>query len=256
MIVIETEYLNQLWFKIGDLFLNETFCLRGAGKYYLYLHNVLMRVKNYNTYELDLRDMGYSSKKINHLLRSYIDPDDFNHCLDDIIYNSKRWRIGGVFTDLPLNLKNNGCILGMTYKDYKEPTLTVYSRSIEFPRKAMADIILVSSTASLINKIYLGGGGSINIVWYSGTIWMDSYMNAYFHKLALLPYEYKYTNIEFQNNVQRGWDKYIICQEKASYRPLVTVQRLYKEREKLLHEIYGELKSEQFVAFQEKYLGR
>ena len=256
MRVIEVENLYEMWTEIGRLFLKEEITLRGAGQYFLYLYNVTIESDSSEMYILCLEDMGYSARKITHLLKSYIEPSDVNKCFENMDRDSKKWKLGGLFSDYSIEVKSGGCILGISYRDYWDPTLTVYSRSMEFPRKALADIMLISSIASLLKERF-SPSKKIKIVWYIGTIWISSYVNSYFYKIAMLPYEVKYINDNFQNNSQRGWDRFMVNQDKASYRPLKSAQRRYKERTGKINEIHqGKLNSDKFLTILKKYLGR
>jgi hypothetical protein len=235
--IIKAKDLTDLWLKIGESFLAEKKSRRGAGEYFLYMYNLVAEVNSFTADNLYLEDVGYTIKKANHLLRNYIDPAELNNSFKDMKESSDKWASKEIFTDYSIKTKETSkfikgpCITAVSYKDCEVPTLTIYSRSMEFPRKMTADIFLVHSLAKLIQEL-LNVKRNIKIIWYVGTLWLKARAGARIYKIFRLPEEVEFVNKEFQENVQDGWNKYVIKESDITYNELVRVRKLYLAKKK------------------------
>lgn len=182
---------------------------------------------------LTLEEIGYTKVKITHLLKSYLDPVEYNNWMSLIKETTESY--GKVDSDIGLQTTRNSkhsngpCIFGFSYRSHIYPTLTVYSRSVELPQIFGADTLLISAIAQHIAEVADVEGVRIN--WYISSARIKS-RGANFFRLYMYPFtEYRYINEEFHNHVEKQWSNILADQEKkVTFSKLIKLQQEYKRK--------------------------
>lgn len=180
--------------------------------------------------DLTLEQMSYSKSKITHLLRSYLDPEDFWGWVEQIKAVTEQYE--KVDSDIILRTTNNSkhsngpCLLGISYRSHHTPHLTVYSRSAELPQIFGGDTLLISAIAEIISQQVTQG--PIRITWFIASARIKS-RSANFYRLLAYPLPIEYLHPEFQKHIDKQWDNILADQSKeVSFSKLVKLQEVYK----------------------------
>lgn len=198
--------------------------------HYLNAFNILLETDHCDT-DLKLEQIGYTRKKVDHLLKSYLDPAEYKHWVDLIKDTTERY--SRVDSDIVLTTtknskhKNGPCLLGFSFRSHVFPVLTVYSRSVELPQAYAADTILIAAIGEHLKEEL--GLDNIKVHWYISSARIRS-RAANFFRLFVYPLkDFEYLSPEFQKHVEKQWNNILADLEKdVSFSKLVRLQKEYK----------------------------
>lgn len=226
MKLIQTKNLTDVWMRINELLRNHptlTPNKRGfnfRGDYYLNLEDIYFEAESHIAPGLFLEDLGYTSGKINNLLRRYLDPQQVREWLNTLEYFSSGTRSyirGNVM--LPTIINNHkpqgGCISGFVIRTpIHSASMTILSRSAEAPTKSMGDILLSAALSQLVCDRL--GLKSLPIRWYFVGIYTRT-RTAFYDVIYNWPKKRPFINHDFQEYLDRGWEKFYLSDYEFSY---------------------------------------
>lgn len=208
--------LNLLFTNLSSIYYNPPHNVFG-NDHFLNAFNIVMEVDSQYT-DLTLESIGYSNQKILHLIKSYLDPQEYQEWIEKIVDTTEKF--GKVDSDIGLqttrnNKHGNGpCLFGFSFRSHITPVLTVYSHSVELPQIFGGDTLLIAAMAQHIAEAT--GTDTIKIVWYISSARINS-RAANFFRLSYYPLEFRYMNDEFEKHVKKLQQEYggvVIDQEK------------------------------------------
>ena len=255
MLSLKFKDLNAFWEGMSQELVKYPIATRSRGFWHMSLLATTVHCHTHRADQLFLEDIGYTKHKASHLIRTYINPEVFSAWLTRI--RDRVIQCGEVSADSALLLKTSvkhthgPCLLSITYRSREDqPTLSVFVRSMEFPRKSFADTMLVSSIAEIVKR-YLDLPDQLEVIWYIGTARIES-LPAKFYRIYKLPKPVVYTNEDFQKHVQRGWERWVTSTRQASFNKLIRMQKLYQD--KVAGRITSESGVEVFIKRLESYI--
>lgn len=198
--------------------------------YYLNAFNILMEADHCDT-DLKLEQIGYTRRKADHLLRSYLDPAEYKYWMRLIKETTEKYH--RVDSDIVLTTtknskhKNGPCLLGFSFRSHVFPVLTVYSRSVELPQAYAADTILIAAIGEHLKEEL--GLDTVKVHWYISSARVRS-RAANFFRLFVYPLkDFEYLGSEFQKHVEKQWNNILADLKKdVSFSKLVRLQNEYK----------------------------
>jgi len=207
------ENLEQVWININKEFIKT----EGSGAYkkdkrggaFLHLSSRMIEVPS-SKINLCLEEIGYSDKKILHLIRTYIDPQLFKEWVYKI--SQTLLKFGVIESDYFLNTGykskhgHGPCLIGMGFKTVPLNRLTIYFRSLEFPQKSLADFLLISAICRYLEGKF---GDKVEILLFISDLWMKATI-ARFYLIYKYPEDIEYSDEVFNKDVQKGWNSYIL----------------------------------------------
>jgi len=190
----------------------------------------------YMNYQLG--DIGYTDSKARQLIRGYLDKQTY---LDWIAALKKQQTFGSIDADIMMfpggshGHERGPCITAMGFRDTRVeiPTLTVFSRSSEFPHKFLADLWLLTGIAESMNQLQVITPRPIQVRWFISLTWMDCRTINYLRvmKNPIFPPYSKSEEFEFRTNQQ--WDTYIDSDKEVSFSTLRNLKKLHQGGKKV-----------------------
>ena len=198
---------------------------------------VMLEIEHQEYVNFELGDIGYTDNKIAQLVRGYLEKESFTAWIELLRHWQKAGSIDADFMFYPKGSHGHDrgpCLTAIGFRDPKmdRPTLTVYSRSSEFPHKFLADLWLLVGVADILTQLKITNR-PILIRWFISLTWMDC-RTANYLRVMRVPIHPPYTNIEkFNFRVEEQWENYIISDKEVSFSTLKNLKRLYKQDKKV-----------------------
>lgn len=227
--------LNIMWHRINMMMANGEGNMHHnmfRGDHYLNLFDITMVSSSHRCPVMTLEQLAYTPKKANHLLRSYLDPNELHKWLKKIKDTTVNY--GQVDSDIILQTKreskhgNGPCLMGFSYRSRGGPNLTIFSRSAELPQLFGADCLLASALGHMINET-LGVDEDIRVVWFIASARIKSRM-ANLYRIYRYPEPVTYFHAGFQDHIDKGWDKFLVGKHPVTFIKLVRLQELYDHK--------------------------
>jgi hypothetical protein len=244
MIHLTAENLEVAYHKLNQLFTDRSSIVAdiSANKFrndvFLNAFDIVIETENHiNT--MSLESMGYTKSKISHLLRTYLDLDQFWGWIEKIKSTTNDYE--RVDSDILLRTTDNSkhgngpCLLGISYRSHRNPNLTVYSRSAELPQIFGGDTLLISAICDIISE-ELSIITGIQVTWFISSARIKS-RSANYYRLMIHPMRISYRDSEFQRHIEKQWDNILANPDKqVTFSKLVKLQEMYQSR--LVHNDY------------------
>lgn len=232
MIRIYADNLESAYHQVNQLFTSESGVTTHntfRGEHYMNAFDLFIEAAEPGNL-MYLEELGYTNRKINHLLRTYLIPEEFWNWIAQIKdVTEKHERVD---SDIMLRTSDNSkhsngpCLISMSYRSHKKPVLTVTSRSAELPQIFGADTLLIAAIGRILVEEL--GIGELKVQWFISSIRIRS-RAANFYRLQVYPYPVTYTHPAFQAHVQRQWDRILSDQDKkVTFSKLVKLQEEFK----------------------------
>ncbi len=186
----------------------------------------------------ELGDIGYTDSKAKSLIRGYLNKQRY---LDWIAALKLQQTHGSIDADImmfPEGSHGHGrgpCITAMGFRDTRvePPTLTVFSRSSEFPHKFLADLWMLTGVAESMNLLSVIEPSPITVRWFISLLWMDCRTVNYL-RVMKNPIQPPYSNDEkFEFRAQEQWEKYIDSDKEVSFATLRNLKKLHRGGKKV-----------------------
>jgi len=229
MIHIPVEEVGDSWDILNEILQQEEEAILFRGAWYIQTQDIKIDAVSSRSTFLVLEDIGYAKQKARHLINAYLSPLEFKTWVRRLLDTTVKY--GSVDTDSAMLLRrgkhtHGPCMIAMSYRTIG-PTLTVYSRALELPRKSLADAMLVSAVGEILRE-YLELD-QLGVIWYVGTVYIES-RRAKFRLIHKYPEDAVYQHAKFNKSVHDGFMDWVVGGKEGTYSELLRAQKFYKDK--------------------------
>lgn len=199
---------------------------------------ILLEFNHTEYMNYQLGDIGYTDSKAKSLIRGYLNKEKYLEWIAALKLQQTHGSIDADIMMFPEGSHGHGrgpCLTAMGFRDTRveQPTLTVFSRSSEFPHKFLADLWLLTGIAESMNLLSVIEPRPIMVRWFISLLWMDCRTINYL-RVMKNPIHPPYSNDEkFEFRTKEQWETYIDSEKEVSFSTLRNLKKLHQGQKKV-----------------------